>query len=172
MIQSAGGIFDRYWVALHIAKDEPDRGKFCEPYQVGWISGCGILLRRRLIEQIGMLDERFFIYWEETEWCLRAGKNGWKIMLVPQAKLWHKGVQRGFSPKPSFYYYTTRNRFLSLSKHHAPPIVWIVSIVQFFRIVTSWTVKPKWRSMRLNRDAMWHGLLDFLRHRSGPMPMQ
>ena len=57
-----------------------------------------------------MIDARYFYYWEELEWCVRAGKAGWKIVLVPQSKLWHKGVQRNHQPKPSVTYYATRNR--------------------------------------------------------------
>ncbi len=117
IIQSAGGKLDRDWNAHHLAQNEPDHGQYQDPYEVDWISGCGILVRRSVIEQVGMLDERFFYYYEETEWCLRAKKQGWTIWVVPSAKLWHKGVQRDYRPGPSITYYATRNRFLMLSKH-------------------------------------------------------
>ena len=74
----------------------------------------------RSFEQVGMLDQRFFYYWEETEWCVRTKKAGWRIVHVPQAKLWHKGVQRDYKPSPSVTYYSTRNRLMMLAKHHAP----------------------------------------------------
>ena len=97
-------------------------------------------------------------------------KNGWLIMHVPQAKLWHKGVQRDYHPKPSLIYYGTRNRFLTLSKHQAPFVAWLVAWMQILRTLTSWTVKPKWSHMQKHRNAMWHGMLDYLRGRWGPMP--
>ena len=167
VIQSAGGRLGRYWQSRHIAQNEPDRGQFTTPHRVEWISGCAILVRRAVIEQVGMLDERFFYYWEETEWCLRASKQGWCIMHVPQAKLWHKGVQRDYRPSPSVTYYNTRNRFLMLAKHQAPLTAWVVAWGQTLRTLTSWTIKPKWRSMHEHRDAMWQGVLDFVRHRWG-----
>lgn len=167
IIQSAGGRLSRYWESWHIAQNEPDRGQFAHPHPVDWISGCAILVRRAVIEQVGMLDERFFYYWEEIEWCLRASNQGWCIMHVPQAKLWHKGVQRDYRPSPSVTYYDTRNRFLMLAKHHAPLIAWIVAWGQALRTLTSWTIRPKWRSMHEHRDAMWQGVLDFVRHRWG-----
>jgi GT2 family glycosyltransferase len=170
VIQSAGGKLGRYWQSTHLAKNEVDQGQFTTPHLVDWISGCGILVRRAVIEQVGMLDERFFCYWEETEWCLRAIKAGWRIMHVPQAKLWHKGVQRDYRPQPFVTYYSTRNQFLTLAKHHAPPIAWALAWVHIVRTLTSWTVKPKWRSMYQHRNAMWHGLVDFLRGRWGQMP--
>ena len=170
VIQSAGGIFGRYWESIHLAKNEQDRGQYTRPHQVEWISGCAILVRRAVIEQVGMIDERFFYFWEETEWCLRAGKAGWRIMHVPQAKLWHKGVQRDYRPNPSMIYYGTRNRFLMLAKHHATLKTWAAAWGQTLRTLVSWTIKPKWRSMRNHRNAMWRGMVDFIRHRWGQMP--
>ena len=170
IIQSAGGIITKNWDGNHLGKDEPDTGQFQTAHAVDWISGCGILVRRAVIEQVGMLDARFFYYWEETEWCVRAGKAGWKLMHVPQAKLWHKGVQRNYQPRPSLYYYLTRNHLLLLYKHHAPWSAKAYTWFQIIRILTSWTIKPKWRTKREHRDMMWRGMIDFLRKRYGPMP--
>jgi GT2 family glycosyltransferase len=167
IIQSAGGRLNRYWQGSHLAQNEPDRQQFTAPHQVDWISGCAIMLRRQVIEQVGMLDERFFYYWEELEWCVRATRSGWTIMHVPAAKLWHKGVQRDYRPKPYVTYYNTRNRFLLLLKHRAPLSVWTAAWLQTLRTMLSWSIRPKWRAQRSHRDAMWRGTVDFLRHRWG-----
>lgn len=170
VIQSAGGIMGRDWQSIHLAGDEPDRGQFPQPHPVDWLSGCAMLVRRGVVEQVGMLDARFFYYWEETEWCLRARKAGWRIMHVPQAKLWHKGVRPDRRPAPLVTYYSTRNHLMMLAKHRAPLGAWIVAWGQIVRTLTSWTVKPRWRSMREHRDAMWRGAADFLQQRWGQMP--
>lgn len=170
VIQSGGGLLSRSWDSVHIAKDQPDCGQLQAPHRVDWISGCAILVRRAVIEEVGMIDERFFYFWEETEWCIRAGKAGWQIVHVPQAKLWHKGVQRNYQPKPSLFYYGTRNRLLVLAKHHAPLQVWVVAWAQLLRTLVSWSIKPKWRARRADRNAMWQGMRDFLRQRWGQMP--
>lgn len=167
VIQSAGGTMNRYWIGHHLGRDEKDHGQFTMPRSMDWLTGCGILVRCALIEQIGMFDERFFIYAEEKEWCLRARKARWCLMHVPQAKLWHKGVKRDYRPKPSVTYYMTRNHFLMLAKHRAPIGAWVVAWAQTFRTLTSWTIKPKWRFKREHRDAMWQGTVDFLRRRWG-----
>ena len=167
VIQSAGGALGPNWESRHLHQNEPDDGSFMQPIDVEWVSGCAILVRRDVIEQVGMLDERFFYYWEETEWCLRTRKHGWRIKQVPQAKLWHKGVQRDYKPKPSVTYYNTRNRLLMMSKHRAPLRAWWSAGTEIVRTLVSWTLKPEWRSMHEHRDAMWQGTLDFLRHRWG-----
>jgi GT2 family glycosyltransferase len=169
VIQSAGGGLSDRWEGFHHGQNEPDIGRFQEPHSVQWITGCGILVRRAVIEQIGGIDERFFIYWEETEWCLRARKAGWRIVQVPAAKMWHKGVQRVYRPKPSVTYYATRNRLLMLLTHRAPFGAWVAASTQLLRTLASWTLRPKWRSQREHRDAMWHGVKDFLHGRWGPM---
>jgi len=168
-IQTAGGVLGRYWESTHVAQNELDQGQYATPHIVDWISGCGILVRRAVIEQVGMLDERYFYYWEETEWCLRAGLHGWKIINVPQAKMWHKGVQRNYHPHPSVTYYATRNRLLTIAKHQAPYRIWIYTWMQLLRTLVSWSVKPKWRFRKEHRDALWQGIVDFLHHRWGQM---
>lgn len=170
VIQTAGGRLTPYLEAYHLGQNEPDRGQFAAPRQVDWISGCAILVRREVIEDVGLLDERFFYYWDETEWCLRAGKSGWKIVNVPGAKLWHKGVQRDYRPGPSVTYYNTRNRFLMLAKHNAPLSTWFHVWAEILPRLVSWSIKPRWRHLRPHRDALWLGMLDFLRRRWGPMP--
>jgi GT2 family glycosyltransferase len=167
VIQSAGGHLDKRWRATHLGQNQVDRGQFPAPHSVDWISGCAILVRREVIDQVGGLDDRFFYYWEETEWCLRARKKGWQIWHVPHAHLWHKGVQRDYQPSPNVTYYSTRNRLLMLSKHRAPLLPWITAIQETARTLTSWSLKPQWRTMAEHRDAMWEGALDFFRRRWG-----
>jgi GT2 family glycosyltransferase len=169
VIQSAGGVLGKYWLATHLGKDETDSGQFEKVHKVEWISGCAILVRRTLIEQVGMLDPKYFLYWEETEWCIRAGKAGWQIYHVPQAKLWHKGVQRAYQPKPYITYYVTRNRLFTLARHKAPLNARLIAFIQIFRTLLSWSIRPKWVSKREHRDAMWKGFKDYLRNHYGPM---
>jgi len=170
VIQSAGGKMNRFFQGWHRGQNEPDHGQYDHPEPVDWITGCGIMVRREVIEQVGAIDERFFYYVEEFEWCIRARKSGWKIFFAPQAKLWHKGVQRNYQPKPSIMYYLTRNRLFLLYKHHASFITWLVTWSELLRTLISWTVRPKWRSKTAYRNAMWHGMVDFLNRRWGQMP--
>jgi GT2 family glycosyltransferase len=170
-IQSAGGILGRDWVSRHRGQNEADGGQFAVPQQAEWISGCAIMVRREVVEQVGMLDERFYYYWEETEWCLRARRAGWKVWVAPQAKVWHKGVQSDYRPSPDVTYYWARNWLLMLSKHRAPVRAWLNALIVQGRCLFSWTVKPRWRSQKHHRDALWQGVSDFVRRRWGRRPL-
>jgi GT2 family glycosyltransferase len=170
VIQSAGGVITPQWDAIQIGMNEDDRGQYAQPMDVGYISGCGILVRSNAIKQNGMIDARYFYYWEETEWCIRLNRAGWRIVNVPAAKMWHKGVQRHYNPKPSVAYYAVRNRLATMRKHHAPLAGWAGALSQTLRTVISYTVRPKWQAKREFRDAMWRGLVDFAAGRWGKMP--
>ncbi len=161
VIQSAGGRIGPRWEALHLGQNEPDRRQFRDARPVDWVSGCGIMVRREVIEQVGPIDPRYFYYWEETEWCLRAGRAGWRIIHVPQARMWHKGVQRDYRPGPAVTYYATRNRLLTMAKQRAPLRAWIGAGLWMLRTLGSWTILPRWRHVQAHRNAMWRGILDF-----------
>ena len=169
VIQSAGGKLGPHWESLHLGQNEHEPGGWVLPHEVDWISGCAIMVRRQLIEQAGMIDERYFYYWEETEWCIRAVKSGWRIVHVPQARLWHKGIWRDYRPSPLVTYYGTRNRLLTLSKHRVPVGIRLVAWAQFLRTIASWTIRPKWVGQREHRKAMLKGMTDYLRGRWGQM---
>ncbi len=59
--------------------------------EVEVVTGCFMLVRREAIEQVGMMDENYFMYGEETDWCWRFKQVGWKVMFTPQAQIIHLG---------------------------------------------------------------------------------
>ena len=78
------------------------------PEEADFITGCAVLAKRKTIENIGLLDERFFIYWEDTDWGLRVKKSGQKNLVVPQARIWHKvSVSIGGQESPRRIYLKT-----------------------------------------------------------------
>ncbi len=169
VLQSAGGQLDERWRASHRGQNQADEGQFSRTEEMHWLAGCVLLARARMIREIGMLDERFFLYEEELEWCLRAGRAGWKTLFVPQARASHAGASPDYQPQPYVTYYMTRNHFLLLAKQHAGFLPWMETILNTLRTLISWTFKPKWRSKRAHRNAMWLGMLDFTRRRWGEM---
>jgi GT2 family glycosyltransferase len=167
VIQSAGGRLDNYLIPKHLGQNELDVGQFNQRHEVDWISGCAIMVRRETIEQVGMLDERFFYYWEELEWCYRAKKAGFSIMHVPKARLWHKGVQRNYQPSASVTYYNMRNRLLFLNIHKAGVLPWMRAIIDTSRTMIAWSTRPEKKE---HLAAMKQGVNDFVFQHWGKMP--
>lgn len=58
--------------------------------KVQYLAGASILLRRSALESVGLLDEEFFLYWEDTEICFRLRREGWRLAVAGDSKVWHK----------------------------------------------------------------------------------
>jgi GT2 family glycosyltransferase len=59
------------------------------PVAVDWVSGACMVVRRKAIDDVGPIDERFFIYWEDADWCKRMWRCGWKVVYLPRANIVH-----------------------------------------------------------------------------------
>ena len=67
-----------------------DISKTTQSFQVDFTTGCGMLLSRQCVEKVGFFDPRFFMYYEDSDYCLRAQRMGCKLWVVPKAKMWHR----------------------------------------------------------------------------------
>jgi GT2 family glycosyltransferase len=170
VIQSAGGLIAADWRTHHRGQNELDTGQYDEPFQADWVSGCAIFMRMSVVERIGMLDPAFFIYSEEVDWCLRARRAGFSGLVVPTARIWHKGVRRDYAPGPRVTYLSARNHLRLLSKHHAGARVLLGAMAGDLRTLASWSVRPRWRDQRAHRDALARAMVDFCRGSFGPPP--
>jgi hypothetical protein len=85
---------------------------------VDYITGCALLVKRECIEKIGMLDESYYIYSEDADWCGRARKAGFGCWFAPQAQVWHKiSSSSGGGLTPFKAYYKVRSNFLFFKRH-------------------------------------------------------
>lgn len=81
-------------------------------------TGCCVLVNTNIFKNIGLLDEKMFMYCEDTEFCIRALNNGVSIRYIPKAKLWHKvSKSTGGSASPFSIYYMTRNRLFCIKNY-------------------------------------------------------
>lgn len=80
-----------------------------------WVSGASMIVRRTVLEQIGLLDEGYFLYFEEADFCWRARNAGWEIWYVPDSKVMHlEGASTGIrvsARRRAGYWYDSRRRF-------------------------------------------------------------
>lgn len=87
------------------------------PHNVDWLSGCALLFSRKVWFTLGGFEEKLFIYWEDADFCMRAKEKGLKVVLVPQARVWHKGSAYMSSQNFSKIYYIVRNGSYFLHRH-------------------------------------------------------
>jgi GT2 family glycosyltransferase len=87
----AGGLI-KWWRGrvAHIGIREVDNGGYDATTEVDYITGCCMLIKREVIETIGMLDERYYIYGEDVDLCIRASQSGYESLYVPSSRVWHK----------------------------------------------------------------------------------
>ncbi|MCS7179712.1 MAG: glycosyltransferase, partial [Anaerolineae bacterium] len=92
------------------------------------VSGACMFVRREVIEQIGLLDERFFLYFEDNDWCLRMRKAGWRVLYDPRFEVVHLGgaslPQRRHA---SQIYDQSLVRFIA--KHYGPLKAWGIRVL-------------------------------------------
>lgn len=116
----AGGTIDwQNMYAAHRGVDEVDRGQYQIIEETPFISGCSLMVRRAVFEKVGLLDEKFFAYMEDLDFCLRAKRAGYKLLYVPQSIVWHKNAGSSGVGSQLHQYYMTRNRLL-IGMRYAP----------------------------------------------------
>jgi hypothetical protein len=94
---------------------EVDEGQFKVVRTVDYLEGSCILIRREVLEKVGMLNPRYFAYWEEADLCIRGLRAGYRSVFVPSSKIWHKVSSSADSSVK--LYYMTRNRLWFMRTH-------------------------------------------------------
>lgn len=108
----AGGYMD--WsivIARHYGVDEVDQGQHDKIKPVDFITGCFIAVPRLVFKKIGLLDEPFFLYLEDSDFSLKAKQQGVEVMYNPNLVVYHRNSSSTVAGSPLVDYYLTRNRF-------------------------------------------------------------
>ncbi len=86
-----------------------------EAHQCDWVSGASLIVRREVLEQVGLMDDGYFLYFEEVDYCWRAKRDGWEVWYVPQSRVIHfEGAATGIrtaAKRRASYWYDSRRRF-------------------------------------------------------------
>lgn len=117
---------------IQIGSNDLDKGQYDEKREVEYVSGSAFLIKTEVIQKIGLMDEKYFLYFEESDWTLRANQVGYKSLYVPMANIWHKVSRSGGGiSKPVGLYYITRNRWIFMKKWAKKSDYWIFIVYQF-----------------------------------------
>lgn len=143
-----------------IGLGEEDDGRFDDVREMDTLSGCSLLVRKEVIDTVGLMDERFFLFYEETDWILRAKRAGFKMMYVPGARIWHKvSASVGGHQSPLMLYYMMRNNPLLMRNNVSAP-----AFVVFIAIFLCFVVPKKIINvLLLNRDRRYQKMTAILR---------
>jgi len=120
VIWYAGGNMD--WgnlIATHRGVDQVDEGQFNENLETDFVTGASMFIRSRVFETVGLIDSRYFLYYEENDFCQRVKAAGWQLMYIPESLAWHANAQATGIGSSLQDYYITRNRML-FGMRHAP----------------------------------------------------
>jgi len=148
-------LLDRWIVALPIPE---------ETRRVDWLAGASMLVRREVVDEIGLLDDTYFLYFEETDFCLRAFRADWMTHYVRDSSVTHIGsVSTGMKDRskstPSYWYASRHHYFL---KNHGRLTLWAANLVYVFgSVICRIRYKLIGRSMT---HTSHHHLRDFIRY--------
>ncbi len=85
--------------------------------EADFVSGCAMMLRREALEQVGAFDPQYFMYGEDVDLCIRARAAGYRIVAVPQARIWHKVSLSAAKVSSETRYWQTRNQIRAYRFH-------------------------------------------------------
>lgn len=118
--------------------NEIDKGQYDSVREVDKVEGSCMLIKSEVFQNVGLFDPDYFAYWEETDFCIRAKRKGYKILYSPKSKVWHKiSASTGGLRNPFYIYYMTRNKFLFVSKNGSE--LEKAKFVLYFFIFKFWT---------------------------------
>jgi hypothetical protein len=150
-------------------------------HQCDWVSGASLIVRREVIEQVGLMDEGYFLYFEEVDFCRRAREAGWECWYVPDSRVMHlEGASTGINAvakRRGGYWYDSRRRYFV--KHFgiaglvAADVLWAIgrSMYSIRRILTLGAARftandPKWFTF----DLLWGDLRAMLNGKAWSIP--
>ncbi|WP_375584148.1 glycosyltransferase family 2 protein [Cyclobacterium xiamenense] len=141
-----------------------------KPYSTDWITGCAFLVRTSLLEKVGLLDERYFAYFEDVDWSLRIRKQGYELKVIPESVIFHEAGaasktkqagKEGFLD-PRIHYLNVRNQLFHLRKYGRDPKSWLswpFHLIKFVFFMGYFSL----RGRKAKRNAVLSGIVDGVR---------
>lgn len=187
------------WEPAKCAFTAPGKGQLASELQddtiaTDYVCGAALFFRADVPRQIGLLDERFFLVYEDSDWCVRARRAGFASLSVPSARVWHKvATSFGSESSPLRTYFSTRNKLLWAEKNATRREWWYILRAALRRLYPRFVVdrqvagprRKAWiwafngfmhewaRKVRDEQEAAHRrGVLDYLLRRFGDCPPQ
>jgi GT2 family glycosyltransferase len=119
IINNAGSILhpNRPWPVEEIGANKPDGPEYSQVREITALCGTSLLLSQKMLEEVGLFDESFFMYFEDTDLSWRGQKLGWKFYYSPASVVLHEHSGSSVEHSDFWTFYVTRNRLLIMWKH-------------------------------------------------------
>jgi GT2 family glycosyltransferase len=168
VIWFAGGYFNiNSGFGDHYGKAEEDVGQYNRARECDFITGCCMLIRREVCERIGLLDDSYFLYYEDVDFCTRARREGYGILYQPGAVIYHKISRATSWDSPVYIYFNLRNKLFFLHRNSCP-WKWLPHLPRLIYFYLRQLVRLALKRHDLpSIRAAWLGLIDGLRNFSG-----
>ena len=165
----AGGFDWRRGVFRHTFHGRPDSSATGGPREVETASFCCALVSAAAFREVGLLDERFFMYYEETDWLRRARDRGYRLLYRPEAVIYHResASSGGGWMTPFKHYYATRNRLYLVKKHSTSRAAYALFTAYFLAGRLFYLALHLVRRRPRLARALVRGVLDYYRGRMG-----
>lgn len=164
VLQAAGGCKITPWLGNTrlVANNQEDNIKWDGPLALDYICGASVLVKKEVVEAIGLMDESYFLYWEDADWGVRARRNKYELLYCPESRVWHKegGTSGGINPLTDYYW--IRNGLAFMKKFY-PAYLPLVPI----SYLAKHTIVRILRRQPLNFIAFMRGVRDFCAGRTG-----
>lgn len=119
-----GRVFFHNWVLKKLWKKDIEIWLSKDPLEVDCIAGTCIMVRREILKTVGLLDNNFFMFFEDVDWCLRMRKKGWRLFLLPDADIIHIAHQSPSDRKSEMHH---NSQVYYLKKHYSWPAIWFLN---------------------------------------------
>jgi GT2 family glycosyltransferase len=144
------------------ATGQLDRGQWDRIQERDYATGCALLVQREVFEKVGLFDERYFAYYEDMDFSFRVREAGWRIILVPEARLWHKVARTsGGLDSPRERYLMAKGSVLFFSSHGGRRLFFIVPYRIGSALKTTGRLLARFKFKSV--PAYWRGLVDGLK---------
>lgn len=162
-IWCGGGAFSRIrGRSRHFGLGQKDDGRYDQAREVEYSPTCCMLIRREVFERIGIMDPKYFVYFDDADFCLRAHRARIRLVYLPGARLYHKvSTIIGHRSDLSLRYVTRNHVYYVLKNFRLLQILFYLPICQAHIFVRCWLAKKMIKGLVIAQKAFWEGILVF-----------
>ena len=140
---------------------EEDRGQYNIPHSTPYAHGAAMMVKREVIDKVGLMPECFFLYYEELDWSMMITRAGYEIWYEPACTIYHKESQTTGQNSPLRTYYITRNRLLLVKRNWKSITKYISYFYLIILVASRDIIKNTIKGHFVHAKAIMKGICDF-----------